>query len=100
MMLAAMTGELQNSPAKLLSDMISKQAVNGATGLELTDYIQDLQSTYGYALGSADLSGIEVSQSGNSLYLNVNGQTYELNTSDQQSLYNTIMTALQQLGLN
>lgn len=100
MMLAAMTGELGNKSSDLLANMISTKAINGMTATELSDYVQTMNSTYGYALGGVDLSKLEFTSSGNSLYLNVNGKTYELNTSDQQSLYNTIMAALQQLGLN
>lgn len=100
MMLAAMTGELGKKPSDLLANMISTKAMNGMTATELSDYVQSMNSTYGYALGGVDLSQLEFTHSGNSLYLNVNGKTYELNTSDQQSLYDTIMAALQQLGLN
>ena len=99
MMLAAMTEELGSKPSDLLANMLSTKAMNGMTATELSDYVQAMNSIYGYTLGGIDLSKLEFTHSGNSLYLNVNGKTYELNTSDQQSLYNTIMAALQQLGL-
>lgn len=100
MMLAALTGDLKNNGSGLISNMIVKQIESGQTANSLSNYVQDLQSTYGYMLPNVDLSKISFKEDNNhNLILNVNGQEVALNTADNQNLYATIVTALRQLGL-
>ena len=98
-LLAAMNGDLANGEefiAKLMADKISK----GATELDLENYWQELESIYGSALGDFNWDNFDVQESGNSMYLNVNGQTIELSPGNQQSVYEVIMKALRQVGVN
>lgn len=81
------------------SKLISNELYKGATADEEQQYLRTLQSTFSNRLGNVDLSDIKISQEGQALVLNVNGQTYNLDTSSQQSLYQTIMSALRQLGV-
>lgn len=81
------------------SKLISNELYKGATADEAQQYLRALQSTFSNRLGNVDLSDIKISQEGQALVLNVNGQTYNLDTSSQQSLYQTIMSALRQLGV-
>ena len=81
------------------SKLISNELYKGATADEAQQYLGTLQSTFSNRLGNVDLSDIKISQEGQALVLNVNGQTYNLDTSSQQSLYQTIMSALRQLGV-
>lgn len=81
------------------SKLISNELSKGATADEAQQYLRTLQSTFSNRLGNVDLSDIKISQEGQALVLNVNGQTYNLDTSSQQSLYQTIMSALRQLGV-
>lgn len=81
------------------SKLISNEIYKGATADEAQQYLSTLQSTFSNRLGNVDLSDIKISQEGQALVLNVNGQTYNLDTSSQQSLYQTIMSALRQLGV-
>lgn len=81
------------------SNLISNELYKGATANEAQQYLSDLQSTFANRLGNVDLSDIKISQDGQALVLNVNGQTYNLDTSSQQSLYKTIRSALRQLGV-
>lgn len=99
-MLQLMNGNLNSDKTGFFSQLISNSAYNGSTALGLQNYLQTLQSTYGNKLNGVDLSDIKVTQDANSnLILNVNGETYNLNTSDEQSLYETIYAALQKLGI-
>ena len=98
-LLAAMNGDLANGEefiAKLMADKISK----GATEVDLESYWQELESIYGSALGDFNWDNFDVKESGNSMYLNVNGQTIELSPGNQQSVYEVIMKALRQVGVN
>ena len=99
--LQLMNQSLNSDGASFFSRLISNKSYEGgvtATGLQ--NYLQELTSTYGTKLNGIDLSDIEVTQdNNNNLILNVNGETYNLNTSDQQSLYETIYAALQKLGI-
>lgn len=96
-LLAAMTADMEN-PTSFVSGMIASQVSQGATALELEDYIQNLQSVYGAS--GIDLSGVSVStDNNNNLILNVNGREYNLSSGDQQTVYEAIMKALTQIGL-
>lgn len=97
-LLAAMTQDLSD-PTKFLSNIISNRATeDGLTALRLESYIKDIQSLYSPLIGSDILKNISVRESGNSLILNVNGQEINLNSGDQQFIFNAISTALKQIG--
>ena len=97
-LLAAMTGELKN-PTNFLSNLITnKSNQEGLTALGLQNYIQDLQTTYGSIVGNEVFKDITVREIGNQVILNIAGKEINLSESDQQSVYDAIMTALQQVG--
>ena len=98
-LLAAMTGELKN-PTQFLSNLITnKSNQEGLTALGLENYIKDLQTTYGSIVGNEVFKDITVREIGNQLILNVAGKEINLSENDQQSIYDAIITALQQVGL-
>lgn len=99
-LLNAMNGDLDN-PGQFLSNMIgNKIMTEGLTDLQLTDYIKELQSTYGSLNQFAGVDWNSLGQVLNTLNLNVNGTTINnLTAEEQQSIYTAIMTALQQVGL-
>lgn len=99
-LLNAMNGDLDN-PGQFLSNMIgNKIMTEGLTDLQLTDYIKELQATYGSLNQFAGVDWNSLGQVLNTLNLNVNGTTINnLTAEEQQSVYTAIMTALQQVGL-
>ena len=98
-LLAAMQGELDN-PAEYISELLANKIEGGATALEMEDYINTLQGTYGSVLGdNVDWDGIKVREENNQLFLNVNGQEIALDTNNEQNLYAAIMKALREVGV-
>ena len=99
-LLNAMNGDLDN-PGQFLSNIIgNKIMTEGLTDLQLTDYIKELQATYGSLNQFAGVDWNSLGQVLNTLNLNVNGTTINnLTAEEQQSVYAAIMTALQQVGL-
>lgn len=99
-LLNAMNGDLDN-PGQFLSNIIgNKIMTEGLTDLQLTDYIKELQATYGSLNQFAGVDWNSLGQVLNTLNLNVNGTTINnLTAEEQQSVYTAIMTALQQVGL-
>ena len=99
-LLNAMNGDLDN-PGQFLSNMIGNKIITeGLTDLQLTDYIKELQATYGSLNQFAGVDWNSLGQVLNTLNLNVNGTTINnLTAEEQQSVYTAIMTALQQVGL-
>ena len=99
-LLNAMNGDLDN-PGQFLSHMIGNKIMNeGLTDLQLTDYIKELQATYGSLNQFAGVDWNSLGQVLNTLNLNVNGTTINnLTAEEQQSIYTAIMAALQQVGL-
>lgn len=99
-LLNAMNGDLEN-PGQFLSNMIgSKIMTEGLTDLQLTDYIKELQTTYGSLNQFAGVDWNSLGQVLNTLNLNINGTTINnLSAEEQQSIYAAIMAALQQVGL-
>lgn len=99
-LLNAMNGDLEN-PGQFLSNMIgNKIMTEGLTDLQLTDYIKELQTTYGSLNQFAGVDWNSLGQVLNTLNLNVNGTTINnLTAEEQQSIYAAIMAALQQVGL-
>lgn len=99
-LLNAMNGDLEN-PGQFLSNMIgNKIMTEGLTDLQLTDYIKELQTTYGSLNQFAGVDWNSLGQVLNTLNLNVNGTTINnLSAEEQQSIYTAIMAALQQVGL-
>ena len=83
----------------MITDLITnKSNQEGLTALGLENYIKDLQTTYGSIVGNEVFKDITVREIGNQLILNVAGKEINLSESDQQSVYEAIMTALQQIG--
>ena len=95
-LLMAMQGELEN-PTEFLTKMIGNKFMDGATELQLEDFVNSLESTYGNSLDGVDWDAIreEVIEQ---LFLNVNGQDVYLNESDQQSVFKAVKKALQEIG--
>ena len=95
-LLMAMNGDLKD-PATLLSKMLGNEVIDGKTELEMDQYIEDLKATFGNVLGDAvdwEVLKEEIHQ----LFLNVNGQTINLNEQEQQDVYDAIEKALTQIG--
>ena len=93
-----MQGDLE-SPLEFMTDMILSKSDDGLTALEMQDYLQDLQSTYGSVLGSDVFENMTVREEGDHLVLNISGQEVILGSNDQQSIYMAIMEALRAVGL-
>lgn len=95
-LLAAMQGDLEN-PTEFLAEMIGNKFADGATKLELEDYIGNLESIYGNTLDGVNWDAIkeEVIEQ---LFLNVNGQDITLNEIDERAVYEAIKKALQSIG--
>jgi DNA repair exonuclease SbcCD ATPase subunit len=99
-LLAAMQGELDN-PVEYIGKLLTNKADSGASALEIESYIQTLQGTYGSVLGNrVDWDNINVREENNQVILNVHGKEIILNSTDEQNLYETIMTALTAIGGN
>lgn len=97
-LLLAMQGELDN-PLEFMTDMIMTKADDGLTALEMQQYIQDLQGTYGSVIGNDVFENMTVREDGDHLVLNISGQEVVLGSNDQQSVYLAIMEALRAVGL-
>ena len=98
-LLAAMNGDLANG-SDFIASLMAEKINSGATDLELESYWQELESIYGSKLNDIDWDSFDVQESGNSMFLNVNGQTIELSPGNQQSVYEVIMKALRQVGVS
>lgn len=96
--LAEMQKNLEN-PAAYISNLIANKVSDGASGLQLEEYLQTLQTTYGSHFENGDLTDIGVRQENNQLILNVNGQEVILDTGNEQNLYAAIMKALTEIGV-
>ena len=97
-LLHAMQGDL-NNPLEFMTDMIMTKADDGLTALEMQQYIQDLQGTYGSVIGNDVFENMTVREDGDHLILNISGQEVVLGSNDQQSVYLAIMEALRAVGL-
>ena len=95
-LLATMQGDLAN-PTEFLAELIGNKFTDGATKLELEDYIGNLESIYGNTLDGVDWDAIK-EEIIEQLFLNVNGQDVYLNESDQQSVFKAVKKALQEIG--
>ena len=98
-LLAAMNGDLSNGEG-FISQLMANKINNGATAVELESFWEELEATYSSVLTGVDWDSFEATESGNSMFLNVNGQTIELSPGNQQSVYEVIMTALKQVGVS
>ena len=98
-LLAAMNGDLSNGE-DFISRLMTNKINSGATALELENFWKELESTYSSVLTGVDWDSFKASESGNSMFLNVNGQTIELSPGNQQSVYEVIMKALRQVGVS
>ena len=99
-LLNAMLNDNQNS-AELIASLMSAQFVNGNnTELGMQDYLQQMQATFASIMPNIDWSQVDVERQGDSLILNIMGQTVQLNDSEQQTIYDAIQSALKQLGYN
>jgi hypothetical protein len=91
-----MKGDLEN-PGEFISNMVSKEISDGKTPLEMEQYINELQTTFGSVLGDTidwEVLKEEIHQ----LFLNVNGQTINLTSEEQQNIYEAVEKALTQIG--
>lgn len=95
-LLAAMQGDLEN-PTEFLAEMISNKFADGATKLELEDYVNNLESIYGNTLEGVDWDAIK-EEVVEQLFLNVNGQDVTLNEIDERAVYEAVKKALQAIG--
>ncbi len=94
--------EKMSNPSEFVSELLSnKMATEGLTQLGFQDYMNTLKETFAPFMDfdwNALNGNIENNES-QSLILNINGGTYELSQDEQQSLFDTILAALQQMGI-
>lgn len=99
-LLAAIMNDTQN-PSDMIASMMAAQAASGNnTELGMQNYLQQMQSTFASIMPNVDWSNIDVERQGDSLILNIMGQSVQLSDSDQQTIYEAIQSALKQLGYN
>ena len=99
-LLTAMMNDTQN-PSNMIASMMAAQAASGNnTELGMQNYLQQIQSTFASIMPNVDWSNIDVERQGDSLILNIMGQSIQLSDSDQQTIYEAIQSALKQLGYN
>lgn len=95
-LLIAMQGDLED-PSKFISNMVTDKIASGATALETESYIDSLKSTYGSVLGDK-VDWDVLKETINQLFLNVNGQTINMTSEEEQNVFNIIMNALTGIG--
>lgn len=100
-LLAAMTGQWSTEEGQqdFVASMLQSKVNEGATAMELADYISTLQSTYGYGLDSVNWDSITAGSENNTTVLNIGGEEITLAADQQQDLYNVIKNALRQIGV-
>ena len=98
-LLSAMQGEISTDPNGFANKMISS-GIENMTATQKEDFIKNsFNSAFASELPSDALDNVKVTQQGENLYLNINGQEIQIGESAQQDLYLTVMNALRQLGL-
>ena len=95
-LLLAMKGDLDN-PGQFISNMITEKISSGATELETESYVDSLKSTYGSVLGD-QVDWEVLKETINQLFLNVNGQTINMTSEEEQNVFNVIMNAITGIG--
>ena len=99
-LLNAMTNDSSN-PTEFIASLLSAQYASGNnTELGMQNYLQQMQSTFASIMPGVDWSNIDVERQGDSLILNIMGQTVQLDSNEQQTIYEAIQNALKQLGYN
>ena len=96
-LLLAMQGDLAN-PNKFMTDMLTKELMNGKTSLEMESYVDDLKTRFGSVLGDKvdwEVLKEEVKQ----LFLNVNGQTINLSQENNDIVFKAVEAAMTQIGI-
>lgn len=86
------------SAEELLARSLSQDDFISMTANEAQQHLLDLQSTYGNQLNGVDWSNITVTDNGNTLNLNVNGQVIELSKENQQNVFEAVLRALTETG--
>jgi hypothetical protein len=66
----------------------------------MQQYLKDIEATYGSALKDFDWDSVSVAETNNSLVLNVAGKEIVLSDQKQQDVYDVIMKALTEIGVN
>lgn len=99
-LLSAMQGEISTDPNGFANKMISS-GIENMTATQKEDFVKNsFNSAFASELPSDALDNVnKVTQQGENLYLNINGQEIQIGESVQQDLYLTVMNALRQLGL-
>lgn len=98
-LLQLMRADLQH-PVEFVSDILASE-LQGRTALSAEDYIKDTFTTaFGSKISPEIMDNISVRENGNNLILNIAGKEIDIGESSQQDLYEIIMKALRQLGLN
>lgn len=88
------------SDVELVAKTLSSNDFISKTANEAQQYLNDMQSIYGSQLSGIDWSAISVTDNGNTLNLNINGQTIEVSKENQQNIFEAVMAALTQNGVN
>ena len=95
-LLLAMQGDLED-PKEFLSDLIETKLEDGATQLDMQDYLADLESIYGSVLGDK-IDWEVLKEEINQVYMNISGQDVALTAQEQQTIYEAIDEAMRSIG--
>lgn len=100
-LLASMTGQWDTEEGQqdFVASMLQSKINEGATAMEVADYLNTLQSTYGYGLDSINWDSISAGSNNNTTVLNIGGEEITLTSDQQQDLYSVIKNALRQIGI-
>lgn len=100
-LLASMTGQWDTEEGQqgFVASMLQSKINEGATAMEIADYLNTLQSTYGYGLDSINWDSISAGSDNNTTVLNIGGEEITLTSDQQQDLYSVIKNALRQIGV-
>lgn len=100
-LLASMTGQWDTEEGQqdFVASMLQSKINEGATAMEIADYLNTLQSTYGYGLDSINWDSISAGSDNNTTVLNIGGEEITLTSDQQQDLYSVIKNALRQIGI-
>lgn len=97
---ALLTTMQNTSSSELFSKLMTTQLTSEENSLlDMQTWLEDMKTSFGSMMPELSDLKIEQGSTQNSLILNVNGKTYNLNTADEDSLFTSIQEALIKLGI-
>lgn len=98
LLLEALQGNFTGDKAEnFLTELIASAREEGMTDLQLEDYINELTSAYGNVIDTSNINEI-MEKVINNATINVGDQTFDLNTEDGDSMWQTILAMLIKYG--